>query len=344
MVVLGIMSGTSLDGVDLTLVEITEELEYNYKLIAATTVQYTKEWESQLKSARELSGYELSIFNIEFGRLLGDFATFFIQENNVQPDFIASHGHTVFHDPQNGLTLQIGSLHEIASATNIKTVGNFRALDVAKGGEGAPLVPIGDALLFSDYDFCLNLGGISNYSHSAEGVMHAEDLTPCNIVANYFAQKMGQAFDEDGAIGSKGIVHTDLLNALNLSDYYFAGTKSMSIEMIEAYFLPIFDNFNINIESMLATFYEHVALKVGSILTMGKTLVTGGGGRNSYLFSRIQHYSASQLVLPEESLIDFKEAIIFAFLGYLRINNKTNVLSSVTGASSDSCSGDVVLP
>lgn len=343
MIVLGIMSGTSLDGVDLALVDFTSEKLANYKLVKAITIPYSPEWTEKLKRARDLSGLELSLLNIELGKYFGEISRDFIAKSNLKPRIIASHGHTVFHQPQSNLTLQIGSLYEIASICAITTVGNFRAQDVAKGGEGAPLVPIGDELLFGNYDFCVNLGGISNYSYKESNSIKAKDITPCNIVVNNLCNQLGLPFDENGTIGEQGQVNNELLQALNNAPFYTSSQQSLGIELIEAEFLPLLEKSNLSVPDKLATFYEHIAGKIGCSLNIGKTLITGGGAKNKFLISRIKHYSKSEIIVPNEMLIDFKEAVIFALLGLLRVQNKTNVLSSVTGATSDSCSGDIVL-
>jgi len=226
----------------------------------------------------------------------------------------------------------------------VKTVGDFRTLDVAKGGEGAPLVPIGDQFLFGEYDYCINLGGISNISYLENGIRKAMDLSPCNIVSNIFSAKLGRIYDEDGTIGRKGNINTTLLNLLNEWSFYSANDSSLSIEKIEEDFLPIFSDFDISIEDKLRTYYEHLGIVIGSELKEGVALFTGGGVKNSMILSCIESNTKTKIITPTEQMIDFKEAVIFAFLGYLRVNNKTNILASVTGAVSDSCSGVVIIP
>lgn len=340
--VLGLMSGTSLDGLDLALVEVSFSNEkYHFKIKKAATIKYSNEWEELLKNARFVSGVALTKLHIDYGRYLGGQIIAFTDES---VDLISSHGHTVFHQPNIGVTLQIGSLNEIASVTGVKTVGDFRTLDVAKGGEGAPLVPIGDQFLFGEYDYCINLGGISNISYLENGIRKAMDLSPCNIVSNIFSAKLGRIYDEDGTIGRKGNINTTLLNLLNEWSFYSANDSSLSIEKIEEDFLPIFSDFDISIEDKLRTYYEHLGIVIGSELKEGVALFTGGGVKNSMILSCIESNTKTKIITPTEQMIDFKEAVIFAFLGYLRVNNKTNILASVTGAVSDSCSGVVIIP
>ncbi len=341
MVVLGLMSGTSLDGLDLALVEFLEEGR-EFKLLAAETIKYPKKWESALKNARFLSAQELTALNVNYGKYTGKLVNKFLT-GKTKPDLIASHGHTVFHQPKKGFTLQIGSLIDITVVTGIQTVGDFRAMDVSKGGEGAPLVPAGDEFLFSNYDYCVNLGGICNYSFSDHGVRKAKDLSPCNIISNSFMNELGFEFDDEGKEGAKGQVNQQLLEELASWDYYKNG-RSLGIEDLEENIFPIFAEYEIPIQDILRTYYEHIAQIIGGALNREEStaLFTGGGVKNTFLIDRIRVYSQAEIIIPEDDLVDFKEAIIFALLGFLRVNNQTNILSSVTGANSDSCSGVVV--
>jgi anhydro-N-acetylmuramic acid kinase len=338
--ILGIMSGTSLDGLDLAIVKIDfKSGKYSFKISKSKTIKYTEEWEDRLKNARFITGEKLTQLNIDYGRLLGQEAESFCDE---PIDLIASHGHTVFHQPELGVTLQIGSLNEIALITGVKTVGDFRTMDVAKGGQGAPLVPIGDLFLFREYDYCINLGGISNISLDKHGVKNAMDLSPCNIVSNYFSNQIGLGYDKNGDIGRRGNVNLNLLQKLNDWQYYNESASSLGIERIEKDFLPIFDQVDLSVGDKLRTYYEHIGFVIGNELLSGKALFTGGGVKNSMLLDCIKANSKSEVVVPNEQIVDFKEAVIFAFLGFLRINNQINILASVTGASSDSSSGIVV--
>ncbi len=343
MMVLGLMSGTSLDGLDFALVELSQlNGKYTSSLIHSKTIPYTNHWEGRLKAARLLSGLKLTQLHIDYGRLLGDLTNQFLK-GKPQPDLISSHGHTVFHKPSIGLTLQIGSLEVLAEVTGVKTVGDFRKMDVAKGGQGAPLVPIGDKLLYSEYDYCLNLGGISNYSYSDKGIRKAKDLSPCNIVSNLLVNSVNLSFDEGGRLGSKGKVDQILLGELDSWDYYKKG-RSLGMEDLEKDFLPTILNNSLSLEDKLCTYYEHISKVIGNNLSQNdsKTLITGGGAKNNFLIKKIQEYSTSRIIIPHEKEIDFKEAIIFAFMGFLKIKGEINILKSVTGAKSDSVSGVVI--
>ena len=289
-----------------------------------------------------MSSNDLKELSLEYGSFIGQQVTLFLN-GKEKPDLISSHGHTVFHQPEKGITLQIGDLDKIASVSGITTVGNFRSLDVSKGGQGAPLVPVGDDMLFSQYDYCVNLGGISNYSAISQGKRIAQDISPCNIVSNILSEKLGVEYDKNGDFGRMGNIQKNLINQLNQWSYYL-NTKSLSIENIENNFIPVLDNFVCSVEDKLRTYYEHIGQIIGSFLKghMKNALFTGGGVKNSFLMDCIEKHSDSEIVIPPNEIIDFKEALIFGLLGYLRINNKINILSSVTGASSDSSSGDIV--
>lgn len=341
---IGIMSGTSLDGLDIAAVDfMLENDKWNFKLVKAATVSYSSEWANALKTAPSLSGQKLVELHTNFGRFIGEQANAFLQGANFAPGLIASHGHTVFHRPDKGYTLQIGNGATISAQTNTLTVCNFRIGDVALGGQGAPLVPIGDKLLFSEYDYCLNLGGFSNISYNKNGKRIAYDNCPVNFVLNYFAEKCGSAFDKNGELGRKGNIHTQLLEQLNHIPYYRQeAPKSLGREWVENEFFPVLNTFSISDADKLRTVYEHISVQLGKAVSeKGKMLVTGGGAFNSFLIERIKANTTAEIVIPPKDIINFKEAIIFAFLGVLRVKNINNCLASVTGAKNDSCGGIV---
>jgi len=343
---IGVMSGTSLDGIDIAACEFWQKSDkFFYKLHQCKTVKFDNNILSQLKNAHKLSGYELAMLNNKFGHLTGTEVKNFIIENNFIPDFIASHGFTIFHEPQNGLTLQIGSGAEIVALTGITAVTDFRTIDVALGGQGAPLVPVGDKLLFDDYAACLNLGGFSNISYDTNnGVREAYDICPVNYLLNYFARQANMEFDKNGEVGKSGSVNYNILSKLNNLEYYRQKPpKSLGREFAEKFILPVFND-KMSIADALRTSYEHIVTQLANILNRfkgQKVLVTGGGTYNSFLISLLKQKTSAELIVPDNKLIDFKEALIFAFLGYLRINNINNCLNSVTGACKDSIGGAV---
>ena len=348
--VIGMMSGTSLDGLDLACVQLTKTDHWKVEILKCKTIAYSKDLSSKLSESMKLDGFDLRILDVEYGRWLGKQCRKFMVDNNLKPDLIVSHGHTVFHQPSKGLTVQIGSGYEIATATATKTVYDLRSMDVALGGQGAPLVPIGDKMLFGEYDFCLNLGGFSNISFQEDGQRLAFDICPVNTVLNHLSSKLGFEYDECGKLARSGKLIPALLKQLNGLPYYAVKPpKSLGIEWVNAYILPLLKENQI--EDQLHTFCQHVAAQVistcanynkkGEISTL---LVTGGGAKNLFLIELMQEKAEGQLdiIIPEKEIIDFKEAIIFAFLGLLRALNKINTLSSVTGATKNSSGGIII--
>jgi len=344
--VIGLMSGTSLDGVDIAHCTFTlSKNRWTFNLNCAGTFSYPDEWKRKLASAQGLSSEDLALLHVTYGKYLGDLTNRFIRDKNLTAGLVASHGHTVFHRPETGLTLQIGSGAEIAAQTGITTVCDFRSQDVALGGQGAPLVPVGDKFLFDEYDFCLNLGGFSNISFEEAGLRKAFDICPVNIVLNRLAQSAGCDYDEDGKMAATGHVNNLLLAALNSLDFYQeSAPKSLGREWLENVFMPVLDQFDIGTEDQLRTVVEHIAEQIFSVTKTqpgGKMLITGGGSKNSFLVGRISQLSRQNIVIPDATIIDFKEAIIFGFLGLLRIHSRVNCLASVTGAAGDHSSGAV---
>jgi len=339
---IGVMSGTSLDGLDIAAVEFNlEDDRWSFQLLAAETCSYPENWIKKLELSPTLSGEKLTELHSEYGKFIGEQTLFFIKKTHFAPDLIASHGHTIFHQPGKGYTLQIGSGAEIAALTNTLTIADFRSGDVALGGQGAPLVPIGDRLLFSNYMYCLNLGGFANISFEQEGKRLAFDNCPVNFVINHFARKVGLPFDNNGELGKKGKINIKLLDQLNQLPYYrSAAPKSLGREWVEKTFFPILNQSIISDTDKLRTVYEHIALQITKDLSGdGNILITGGGAFNSFLIERIQSLTPCEIVIPTREIIEFKEAIIFAFLGVLRSKNINNCLASVTGAHRDNCGG-----
>lgn len=344
---LGLMSGTSLDGLDICHASFQKDDlgQWQFRILNASTFPYTEVWENRLRNATQLSAEELYELNSEYGFYLGEKANEFIKEYSLKNiDLIASHGHTVFHQPQKKFTVQIGDGRAIKLLTKLPVVYDFRSQDVLMGGNGAPLVPIGDELLFSEYDACLNIGGFSNISFKENGHRIAFDICPVNIVLNHFAKKVGKDFDENGNLARTGKVDHALLSKLNsLPFYQEKPPKSLGMEWVAENILPHLENEN-SID-VLATFTEHAAIQVAEVLNRNaiqKIVFTGGGTYNTYFLERIKTKTETQIIVPEEEIINFKEALIFAFMGVLRVNNEINILSSATGSSENHCSGIVI--
>lgn len=344
--VIGLMSGTSMDGVDIAFCRFQFDHQWHFTISHAETIEYSSEWSQRLSNLMKSDSETLIRTDREYGKLLGKIISGFIQKNNVKPDLIASHGHTIFHQPQNGFTLQIGDGNVISAVTGLPVVFDFRSGDVALGGQGAPLVPIGDRLLFPEFDLCLNLGGIANISFEREDKRIAFDICPANIPLNHLAALAGKPYDKDGFLARKGKPINQLLNDLNRLEFYHTPPpKSLGREWIDREFFPILFAWDDSIEHKIRTVCEHIAVQIAAIvnpLKKEKMLITGGGAKNKFLTELIASKVNAKVVVPEEKIIDFKEALIFAFLGVLRWRNETNILSSVTGASRDSCGGIIV--
>ena len=365
---IGVMSGTSLDGMDLA--GCTFELRagvWHYELLSVETLPYPKEWETRLRNAPNLSGNDLMQLHADYGHYTGRKINEFISRNHIeQPGIIASHGHTVFHQPGQGCTLQIGSGAAIAAETGQTVVCDFRSLDVALGGQGAPLVPIGDQLLFPDFEYCLNLGGFANISHQKDDIRLAYDICPVNFMINKLVREANipknkisgdepgtpandnlLTYDPEGRVARSGKLVDKLLEQLNqLSFYQTAGPKSLGEEWVNAHFLPILKKFDCPVEDLLRTLYEHIAIQLTRCVQSehpGRMLVTGGGAYNQFLIERLQQHLGPQttVIIPEKNLVDFKEALVFAFLGILRMQHRPNCLASVTGSRYHNVGGAV---
>jgi len=347
--IIGVMSGTSLDGIDLAHLnfEITNG-KWSFQILESETIGYSQKWLDQLKIAVGFSELELQKLNVDYTIVLGTIISDFIKKNKIENiDAVCSHGHTILHQPQNGITLQIGNLSEIASFCNQKVVCDFRVQDVQLGGQGAPLVPIGDRILFSDYDYCLNLGGFSNISFEENGNRIAFDISPVNTVLNFYANKLGLDYDDKGKISRTGSIDSKLLKELNQLDFYQQKyPKSLGFEFVKETILPIIEKYSITIEDKMATFTEHIAVQIALALPNKKSnlFITGGGVYNDFMIERIQfHLKETKIVIPERKIIEFKEALIFGLLGVLKLRNEINTLSSVTGAKTDHSSGEIYI-
>ncbi len=338
------MSGTSLDGLDIAHCEFTRTNGFwQYEVTVAETIPYSPGWKERLSGLDRSSALAFVQTDAEYGHLLGRLTHDFIGRHRLAPDFIASHGHTIFHQPARGFTCQIGKGASIAAETGLPVICDFRSLDVALGGQGAPLVPIGDRLLFGQYGFCLNLGGFANISCDLEGSRIAWDICPVNIVMNRLANREGHEFDPGGSLAASGNLDHSLLETLNgLSYHRQPPPKSLGKEWTDEVIFPLLDHSGLNNPDLLATWCEHAALQIAGAAQGSRDatmLVTGGGAFNAHLVSRIAHYSSPRLCLPDPLIISFKEALIFAFLGVLRHTGEVNCLKSVTGAVRDSSGG-----
>ena len=346
---LGLMSGTSLDGLDMAICNFQIKRGiWKHNLEKAQTIKYPKELHDSLKNAYYSSAKEIAGLDSKLGKFIGEASSKFLKKAKLKVNLIASHGHTVFHEPENGYTFQIGNGAEIAAETGIQTICDFRSVDVAKGGQGAPLVPIGDKFLFPEFDACLNLGGFANISFDNEyGRRIAFDICAVNFVLNRLSNKLGMDFDNKGKIASSGIIISELFKELNKLEFYQQKLpKSLGQEWVEKNVQPLLSK-KYKSEDLLRTFTEHVAIQISKVLNDikgNRILVTGGGVYNNYLIQLLSLKCKKEIVVPTKLLIDFKEALIFAFLGVLRLRGEVNSLATVTGASSDSINGCIYFP
>lgn len=343
------MSGSSLDGLDIAYCEFYyEKDEWNFEIVDAQTFSYNEEWSIKLRELPNSTPKEIEKADIEYGELTADFVNQFLSQKKYKPDLIASHGHTILHEPAKGFTLQIGNGQIIANETGIKTINDFRTKDVLLGGQGAPLVPIGDKLLFSNYDFCLNIGGIANISFEENGERIAFDICGANQILNYLSLQVGKTFDENGNIAILGKMNTELFNLLN-SDSYFdqRPPKSLSNQYVTNKFIDATNKIECPVQDKLYTTVKHIAFQTNKAIenqNKGSLLLSGGGTHNSFMVTALRRETKHDIIVPDPMIIDFKEALIFAFMGILRVQNKINCLSSVTGATSDCSGGQIFLP
>lgn len=371
--IIGLMSGTSLDGLDIAFCRF-ESVEgvWNYRILNAETIPYPEEWQTRLRNLDRGSAAELAQTDCDLGHWMGKMASEFMERHRIRAEFIASHGQTIFHQPALRWTTQIGNGAAIAAETRLPVVCDFRSTDVALGGQGAPLVPIGDKLLFSNFNYCLNLGGFANISFDRKETRIAYDICPANMVLNTLANKTGKAYDDKGDLARTGSLLPSLLHSLNQLPYYqHPPPKSLGKEWVENNIRTILEVYltdtryairdarnqiqrpesrvqdpGSRIQDLLATFSEHIAIQIGKNTGSDPEdtlLISGGGALNEFLVERIRHYSTPQVVIPDIQTIHFKEALIFAFLGLLRWNQEINILSSVTGAKRDSVGGAIYL-
>jgi anhydro-N-acetylmuramic acid kinase len=352
---IGTMSGSSLDGLDIAFVEFHEQGgKWNYQIMEADCYAYPEEWVAKLKNAIHLTARDYLLLHADYGHYTGKLVNQFIEQRqlNYKVSLIASHGHTTFHIPAGRMTGQLGDGAAIAAETGLPVVSDLRAMDVALGGQGAPIVPIGEKLLLTDYDYFLNIGGIANISLNAEHYI-AFDVCAANRVLNMLVNETGASFDAGGAIAASGSVNQPLLKELNELDYYsLPYPKSLANDFGTDTVYPIIKKSGLTIPDALRTYTEHIALQINKGIGIlrphqpatsnKKLLATGGGALNSFLINCLSAQLQEQgigLVVPENNLVNFKEALIMAFIGVLRWRQEYNVLSSVTGASRDSIGG-----
>jgi anhydro-N-acetylmuramic acid kinase len=347
--IIGVMSGTSLDGIDLIYATFVYHGTWDFTIAKAETIAYDISWKQKLSNLVNLSMEELNLLDDDYTGYLANIINDFIDENNIiEIDAICSHGHTALHQPDKKLTYQIGNKPKLAALLGHTVVCDFRVQDVDLGGQGAPLVPIGDKSLFSEYDFCINLGGFSNISYDVDNKRIAYDICPVNIVLNKYVDQLGLDYDDGGKIAASGAINNQLLNQLNVLPFYKASyPKSLGLEWVHQNIFALIDSFRLEIKDILRTFVEHIAIQITSEINSKKNatvLLTGGGVYNMFLINRIQDIENQKVIVPSNTVVEFKEALIFGFLGVLKLRNETNCLKSVTGATHDHSSGKIFRP
>ena len=346
--VIGLMSGTSIDGVDLVYVNFFFNKYWSFKILKFKTYDYDKDWQNILKNLIDKDQNSIKLIDKNYTKLLSKYILRFIEEFSIKKiDFVSSHGHTALHDPSNSITYQIGNLKELTNYTGLKVICDFRVEDIKLGGQGAPLVPVGEKYIFPEYDTLINIGGFANITIKSNNNLIAYDICPVNIVFNHLSNLINLKYDDKGKISSSGKINLELFNHLQSIDYYKqVSPKSLGVEWVKEVIFPIINNFlEIPVEDLLNTFSKHFAFQIANnIKSSNKTLITGGGAYNDYLIQNIIDLTESEIIIPSSEIIEYKEALIFGFLGVLKDLNINNCYSSVTGAIKDHCSGNIFIP
>ena len=355
---IGLMSGSSLDGLDIVFTEIQEMGgKWGYEILEAGCYSYSDEWVARLKKATSLTALDYQLLHVEYGHYLGEEVNRFIEQHQLQYKvaLVVSHGHTIFHIPAKKMTAQLGDGAAIAATTRLPVVSDLRAMDIALSGQGAPIVPIGEKLLFSNYDYFLNIGGIANISFNADQYL-AFDVCLANQVLNMLAANAGKEFDDEGKIGASGILNNDLLEKLNDLKYYQKDyPKSLDNDFGTEIVYPLIKDTGCNIADALRTYTEHIAIQIKNAIAKhsqlptaipiaigSQLLITGGGAFNTFLMERLKDQLNElniEVIIPDDKLVKYKEAVVMALIGVLRWREETNVFSSVTGAERDSVGG-----
>lgn len=338
--VIGVMAGSSMDGLDISHIRFNNDgFKWDFNFVCGETIAYPSDIYAGLKNSSALDKVRLKTIDTHFGEWIGKEIERFIEENNLTINLIAVHGHTVVHEPLNSISWQLGRGDVISKQTGITTITDFRTKDILLGGQGAPLVPMGDFELFSEYDACLNLGGIANIS--IKSTKTAWDITPCNQLLNFYAKKLDKEYDRNGELSRHGRLDQNFLKKLNEKEFFSKKPpKSLPNQFVEKRILELFDPQD-GLRSATEFIAQQIAIDtINMKLDAPKMLVTGGGAHNAFLVERIKHHLSDwDITTPSKQIIDFKEAIVFGFLGALKLENKINVLASVTGAAKDSSSG-----
>ena len=352
------MSGSSLDGLDIAdcTLHFADDGRVEWKMHHSATYPYEPRWQLRLRHLHRETAFNFAKTHTYFSHYIAEMIEEFVEQHDLSPDFIATHGHTIFHHPDKRLTVQIGDGGALAAKTGYPVICNFRAHDIAINGEGAPVAPIADKLLFPDYDLYLNLGGIVNISANIDGRFVAYDVAPANQLLNALAETRELPYDDDGAIARAGTLQPELFDKLNRNFYYgMPYPKSLANQYISAKMYPVVERYPASLEDRMATSCHHIAHQICTAVDeirkreqferkSYRMFVTGGGAFNGFLMEMIQQYCAEaniEVTIPPPEVIGFKESLLMALMGAMRLNNMPNVLSDVTGAERDTISGAV---
>ena len=345
---IGLMSGTSGDGLDIAYCSYSLQDQWSYDILDAITIPFPEDLGQKLRNCHKLSALDLMLLDVDFGKWMGEKVKEYCGEKQITPMAVCSHGHTVFHQPTKGLSLQIGNGWALHQGCELRVINDFRMKDVQLGGQGAPLVPIGDRLLFPKINFCINLGGIANISMESDDKRVAFDTCPFNLLLNEQANAMGADYDKNGAWAREGQLDPTLFKALNALPYYSkSDAKSLGREDLEKEYNPLIRSSGLSERDILHTLIEHYAFQLANVikqhsrLEMPSVLITGGGAYNAYFIERLGVQLEGKWVNKKATskLVEFKEALVFGFLGVLRLRNENNCLATVTGAARDSSGG-----
>lgn len=359
MKILGLISGSSLDGLDMAICQFDEQAtsQLEWEVIHTQTAGFPEGLLSRLVRSTELSTRELMELEVEFSKFCASESLDFLTKAKCSVDYIASHGHTVFHYPEDGYTVQIGKGSIIAELTGIPSISDFRSNDIALRGQGAPLAPIVERYLYPGYNVYFNLGGIANFSIHEKSNIRSIDSCPCNQVLNFLISANGLPYDDRGRVARSGKVNDQLLKEWSSLEYFkLSGPKSMDNSWVHQIFIPVMNKYHLSMKDALATMVEFTALQLSKdiskllqldSITQMSGFVTGGGAYNDYLLERMTYHFQKlglSLEVPDAQTIEFKEAILMSLMGYLRILERPNTIPTVTGAAKMSIGGAVYLP
>jgi len=363
---IGIMSGTSLDGIDVVIVDLQKS---NIKLIAHSTTPYKDTTKQQIDiavNAQTFSLDQLCQLDRQIAKEYTSAVLTLLRLNNIQPDKITAigcHGQTIKHNPKinNGYTLQIGDPNTLAALCNITVVADFRRKDVALGGDGAPLAPAFHQFAFQDEHKnrgIINIGGIANITmlpkRSSVDKTIGFDTGPGNtLIDHYCAEYFNQPYDKNGNIAKSGHADLDLIDFILNNEPYFSnptpkstGTDAFNLDWFSA-FLSKTDK-NISKKDQLATLTELSAVSIAQSIqklpiSLDEIYYCGGGQSNAYLMQRLQILTQLESRSTEQLNLhpDWVEAVAFAWFAKNTIKHKESTLASVTSANKTSILGGI---